>query len=94
MSVASIKSAEDVFRDRLDKFLKIDGAPSQRKIAIDAEIHYVHLNKIVRGHVVPGLDLADKICRAIGTYLDEFIDDNFDVSCLILRIRKNRKKSA
>lgn len=92
--MASTKSAEDTFRERLVEFLDMDGAPSQRALAIRAEIHFVHLNKIVKGHVVPGLDLADKICRAIETYLDEFIDDDFRVSVLISRIRKNRKKIA
>lgn len=92
--MASIKSAEDVFRERLDQFLKLDGAPSQRAIATKADVNYVHLNKIVRGHVVPGLDMADKICRAIGSYLDEFIDDSFEVSRLISRNSRNRKKIA
>lgn len=92
--MASVKSAEDTFRDRLVEFVALDGAPSQRKIAKDSGIHYVHLNKIINGHVVPGLDLADKICRAIDSYLDEFIDDSFDVSRLIPRISRNRKKSA
>lgn len=92
--MASVKSAESVFRDRLDEFLSLDGAPSQRAIAAKAKIHHVHLNKIVRGHVVPGLDMADDICRAIHSYLDEFIDDNFDVSRLISRNSRNRKKTA
>lgn len=92
--MASTKSAEDTFRDRLSEFLALEGAPSQRQIAADAHMHYVHLNKIIKGKIVPGIDMADRICRAIGSYLDEFIDDQFEVSKLISRIRRNSKKSA
>jgi len=92
--MATMKNAEQLFRERLVEFFETDGAPSQRAVARSVDMHYVHLNKILKGHVVPGLDLADRICRAIGSYLDQFIDDNFRVSSLIPKNPKKTKRIA
>lgn len=63
--------ATEHFRANLKTAMTARGI-SQREIADRAQMGYPHVNRILRGKTVPGLDICDHLADAIGldlTYL-------------------------
>lgn len=93
--MATKKIVAEMFRDRLGDFFRLDGAPTQRELAEAAGVHFVHLNRLLHGKFIPGIDLAEDICRAAGASFEAFISDDFDVSSLIpWHPKRKSRKSA
>jgi len=67
------------FRDYLSSYFSRPGAMTQGKVAQNAGISRVFLNRVVQGHSEPTLPVAEKIAAATGSSLSA-----------ILRKSKNR----
>lgn len=57
------------FREYLCEYFDRDGSLSQRQLAKKAGISHVFLNRVIQGHSIPTLPIAEKIATATGSTL-------------------------
>ncbi len=57
------------FQQYLANYFSRPGSKTQKEIAEKAGIHFVNLNRIVKGHSVPSLTTAEAIAAATGSSL-------------------------
>ena len=46
---------------------------SQQELSRKADVHYVTVNRILRGHVVPTIPIAERLANALGFTLEKFL---------------------
>lgn len=63
----------DGFRDYLCEYFDRPGSLSQRQLAKRAGISHVFLNRVVQGHSIPSLPIAEKIVAATGSTLGKVL---------------------
>lgn len=64
------------FTNYLNDYFSRPGSLSQREVADRAGIHFVNLNRIVRGHQVPSLTTAEAIANATGSNLGRILKNS------------------
>lgn len=57
------------FREYLTDYFQRDNSLSQRQLAKKAGISHVFLNRVIQGHSIPSLPIAEKIVTATGSSL-------------------------
>lgn len=65
-------AALDNFRDNLRRRCESQGI-SQQELSRKSGVHYVTINRILRGHTVPTIPVAEALARAAGIALEKIL---------------------
>lgn len=65
-------AALDNFRENLQRRCDAEGI-SQQELARKSGVHYVTINRILRGHTVPTLPVAEALAKAAGLALEKIL---------------------
>lgn len=65
-------AALDNFRRNLERACERKGW-SQKDLARQSSVHYVTINRILRGHICPTIPVAERLAKAVGVPLEKFL---------------------
>ncbi len=65
-------AALENFRDNLRNVCEEKGI-SQQELSRKSDVHYVTINRILRGHAIPTIPIAERLAKAVGFPLEKFL---------------------
>lgn len=63
-------TAATIYRKNLVRAAKAQGV-NQRELARRSGVHWVTVNRVVRGHIVPSIPVAERLAAAVGLPLSK-----------------------